>query len=129
MTPLEHNLIERLRSVEEIVTALESALGKGDFEAGAELATGLVAGSTKMLEELDHDRKLGPENVGELIACLRVDRNAAFAFRKLAGVSGESDPAMGTVCATMLQQGHDHLQAFLGRSPVERSTNADVDEQ
>ena len=63
--------MERLRGVEDTVTALESALGTGDFVAGAELATGLVAGATKLLEELDHDRKLGPENVGELIACLR----------------------------------------------------------
>jgi hypothetical protein len=107
----------RLRSVKDQVAGMESALIRGNLRSGTAFANALVADTTELLDELDLDPNRDPELDAELISTLRVYRNAAFVFRKLAGVDGEPDPAMGTLCAAMIDQGHDHLRALRGQTP------------
>jgi len=105
--------IGRLRSVEEKVAGVQSALGPGGLAAGTASADELVALTTELLEELDVDRHQDSDADAELLAALRVYRNAAFTFRKLAGSDPGSDPPLRAVCQAIIEQGHDHLQAYL----------------
>jgi hypothetical protein len=98
---------------------MESALIAGQVAAGTAFADALVAATTGLLDELDRDPSHDLDRDAELISTLRVYRNAAFVFRRLADAGGEPDPAMKALCATLLEQGHDHLQVFLGQTPEE----------
>ena len=106
-----------LRSVVELVTRMEAALVQGRVTLGAAFADELVSVTTQLLDELDLDPRHELERDAELISTLRVYRNAAFVFRRLADAMGEPDPEMETLCATLIHQGHDHLQAIMGHTP------------
>jgi hypothetical protein len=96
---------------------MESALVQGRVATGAAFADELVATTTRLLDQLDLDPHHDLERDAELISTLRVYRNAAFVFRRLADSVGEPDPAMETLCATLIEQGHEHRQAFTGHDP------------
>jgi hypothetical protein len=105
---------------------MESALITGQVETGAAFADLLVVLTTELLDELDRDPRHDLERDAELISTLRVYRNAAFVFRRLADAGGEPDPGMRTLCATLIEQGHDHLRAFAGQgTDQEQSTEHD----
>jgi hypothetical protein len=71
---------------------MDSALAAGNLEVGAEAAQELVALTTRWLVELEPAVTEDDEAEAMLIATLRVYRNAAFAFRKLAGVKEHRIP-------------------------------------
>jgi hypothetical protein len=110
----------RLDSVQTRVSAVGSALASGNLQAGAEAARELVALTTAWLEELEPAVIEDDETEAMLIATLRVYRNAAFAFRKLAGVNGAPDPGMADVCGAMIEQGNE-LQGLMHRHPGDRN--------
>jgi hypothetical protein len=108
---------------------MQAALVAGDFARGMGFADAVVAETTRLLDTIhalhmdrtiepdsgtdaDLDRHRAAEREAELISALRVYRNAAFVFRRMAGVDGEPDPALATVCGVMIEQGHDHWQAL-----------------
>jgi hypothetical protein len=104
--------VRLLRSVANNVAEMESALASGDMNMGTCAANELVAVTTELLDGIDHnDLARDPE----LISTLRVYRNAALVFRGLADANGESDPTRGTLCTTLIDQGHNHLRTFIGR--------------
>jgi hypothetical protein len=112
-----------LRSVEDHVSGMESALVTGNLPRGTACANALVAVTTELLETLGLDQNRDPETEVELVSMLRVYRNAAFVFRKMAGASGEPDPALRTLCVSLIEQGHDHRRALEIQSPEQgRST-------
>ena len=111
-----------LRSVADKVAEMESALITGQLSTGAAFAALLVGLTTELLDRLDSDRSQDLEREAELISTLRVYRNAAFVFRRLADPGGEPDPATRSLCATLIQQGHDHLRAYMGRTPEENKS-------
>ena len=84
---------------------------------GTAFANELVVVTTELLDALDLDPPRDPEKDAELVSTLRVYRNAAFVFRRLAGVSGEPDPTLGTVCTALIEQGHDHVRTLKGQIP------------
>jgi hypothetical protein len=49
---------------------------------------------------------------GELGAAAGVYRNAAVAFKSLADVEGDQREARANACATLLEQGDDHVDLF-----------------
>jgi hypothetical protein len=106
----------RLRSVEHNVSQMESALANETVSVGSAAAAEVVALTTELLEELEMEEANEPDTVSNLIATLRVYRNAAFAYRKLAGVNGEPDAAMADVCVAMVEHGHQ-LKALLDQIP------------
>ena len=108
------DLTSRLSSVQDKVATMEASLGTENLAAGA--AHELVVLTTGLLEELEPRATHESDAEAKLIATLRVYRNAAFAYRKLAGVSGESDPAMASVCLAMIEQGHE-LRALFDQDP------------
>jgi hypothetical protein len=111
-----------LRSLADKVAEMESALITGQVATGAAFADRLVALTTELLDELDRDPRHDLERDAELISTLRVYRNAAFVFRRVADTGGKPDPAMTTLCATLIEQGHDHLRAFIGQTPEENKS-------
>jgi hypothetical protein len=94
---------------------MESALISGELPTGTAFANRLVSVTTELLDALDLDPNRDPEVYIELVSALRVYRNAALVFRKLAGASGEPDPGLRTVCASLIEQGHDHFRALEGQ--------------
>jgi hypothetical protein len=106
-----------------MVSTIGSALVTGNLEAGAAAALELVAFTSRWLEELEPAVSEDDETEAMLVATLRVYRNAAFAFRKLAGVNGSPDPAMADVCSAMIEQGHE-LRALVDRDPGGRNSTA-----
>jgi hypothetical protein len=50
---------------------------------------------------------------GELGAAAGVYRNAAVAFKSLAGVDGDQREARANACATLLEQGDHHVEIFV----------------
>ena len=122
MTQGADDATNSLRSVADKVAEMESALITGQVAAGTAFADALVAVTTELLDELDRDPSHDLERDAELISTLRVYRNAAFVFRRLADAGGEPDPAMRTLCATLIEQGHDHLRAFMGQTPEENKS-------
>jgi len=98
---------------------MEAALDTGNLASGINFADALVSLTTDMLDELDRDPHRDPEKEAELISTLRVYRNAAFVFRRMVGASGEPKPALEKVCAAMIEQGHDHWRALVGKAPGE----------
>ncbi len=110
MTAWADDSARRLRSVEVMVVGMHSALVGGDLAGGGASADEIVAVTTEML---DHDH----EPDAELVATLRVYRNAAFAYRKLVDAGGETDPGLAAACDALIEQGHDHLRAYLDGGP------------
>lgn len=106
-----------LRSVTDQVSGMESAVVTGDLAAGAPFADALVAVTTELLDALDLDLKRDPEKDADLVSTLRVYRNAAFVYRKLVSAGGETEPALMTVCAALIEQGHDHMRTLEGQTP------------
>jgi hypothetical protein len=101
---------------------MESALMAGQVAAGTASADLLVALTTDLLDEIDRDPGHDLESDAELISTLRVYRNAAFVFRRLGDGGGEPDPAMRTLCATLIKQGHDHWRTFVGETSEENKS-------
>lgn len=101
---------------------MESALVAGSLTTGAPLADELVVMTTELLDALDLDPNPDPDRDAELISTLRVYRNAAFVFRRLAGTSGDPDPELAPLCAALIGQGHDHLLALMSQTPEEDET-------
>jgi hypothetical protein len=50
---------------------------------------------------------------GELGAAAGVYRNAAVAFKSLADADGDQRKARANACATLLEQGDDHVETFV----------------
>lgn len=117
VTPWADDLAGRVRSVEDQVAGMECALVTGNLVTGTAFANELVVVTTELLDALDLDPPRDPEKDAELVSTLRVYRNAAFVFRRLAGVSGEPDPTLGTVCTALIEQGHDHVRTLKGQIP------------
>ena len=110
----------RLGLVAGNVAGMQSALAHGDLAMGTVFADAVVTETTRWLDAIDelHPAR-DPERSAweaELISALRVYRNAAFVYRRMAGVNGEPDPALGPVCGAMIEQGHDHWRALTGGS-------------
>jgi hypothetical protein len=105
---------------------MQAALVAGEFTTGAVYAHAVVAETTRVLDAID---ELHPERApdgdvqtralweAELISALRVYRNAAFVFRRMAGADGEPHPVLATICGAMIEQGHDHWRALTGELP------------
>jgi len=90
---------------------MRSALKTNDLESGATPADELVALTTEFLDEFDLNRVPENDRDTELVAALRVYRNAAFAFRKLADATEDTDSMLVTACVALLEQGDLLLQA------------------
>ena len=123
-----------LRPVADNVTGMQRALVAGDVTVGTSFADALVAETTRLLDAIDRrhdDARLeqepdhGPERErpesavweAELISALRVYRNAAFVYRRMAAAAGVVDPALASVCEAMIEQGHDHWRALTDGPP------------
>jgi hypothetical protein len=104
------HLLPRLERIGGDARTVEAALSSGTLEAGTAAAEDLVTATSELLTTLDHD----PGAPGELVAALRVYRNAAFVFRRLAADTRGLDPRRVAACAAMIGQGHDHLRAIVG---------------
>ena len=105
-------LVDRLRLMADSVAGMEACLGTHRLNAGLAFADALVETATALLDDLDRTLDTDPAWDAELISTLRVYRNAGFMFRKLA-TDGRADPATEAVCATLIDQGHDHVGALL----------------
>jgi hypothetical protein len=92
---------------------MESALVTGNLESGTTLATAIVDETTALLDELDLDPIRDLDKDADIISALRVYRNAALVFRKIAGASGEPDPDLQPLCAALIEQGHRHTRALM----------------
>lgn len=103
----------RLSAVRDRVSEMESALVTGNLETGTASANAVVAVTTALLDELDLDPIRDLDSDVHIISALRVYRNAALVFRKIAGASGEPDPALRPLCAALIEQGHHHLRALM----------------
>ena len=123
MTSWPDDRTGRLHSVQTMVSAIDSSLVTGDLEAGIAAAQELVELTTGWLEKLEPAVSADDETEAMLVATLSVYRNAAFAFRKLAGVNGAPDPVMTDVCNAMIEQGHE-LRALLDRDSRGRNSTA-----
>jgi hypothetical protein len=102
-----------LRFVQDKVAGMQSALITGDLSSGEASADEIVAVTTQLLQEIHLDGDRDHELAAEVVATLSVYRNAAFAFRKLADARGGPDQTLVTACAALIDQGHDHLRAYL----------------
>ena len=122
-----HDHIIWLRTVEASVATLESSLQSGDLGPGVAAADELVVATTKLLQDLGHQPGYNPTTDAELVAALHVFQNAAFSFRRLAGVTGEPDPDMAVVCADMIEQGRHHYLSVIEASGDQRSQRRDQD--
>ena len=98
---------------------MESALITGQLSTGAAFAALLVGLTTELLDERDRDPSHHLDRDAELISTFRVYRNAAFVFRRLADIGGEPDPVLRALCLTLIEQGHDHLRAFIDQTTQE----------
>jgi hypothetical protein len=116
-------LVLRLYAVEDLVGIMELALATGDLTQGRIAADDLVAVTTELLEQIDHDPGHEPETDAEFVATLRVYQNAAFVFRRMSGVTGTPDPAMSSICAAMIEQGHDHLRLLVREATLEKPSD------
>ena len=94
------------------VARLEEALRIGDLDMGIPAVDLLLGASEELLAEIDQSptRDLGAE--AELVAALRVFRNAAFAYRRVVGATGDPDPSKAEICEAMIEQGKDHYQRY-----------------
>ena len=103
----------RLGAVRDRIAAMESAFINGNLESGTALANAVMAETTALLDELDLDPIRDLDRDAEIISTLRVYRNAALVFRKIAGASGEPDPDLRPLWAALVEQGHHHLRAVM----------------
>ena len=109
----------RLASLGEAVESLRKAF-EADPElspaAAAAITTAVVSASAALTDWLSRSR--APRGLGkaeaELGASAGVYRNAAFAFRSLTDAEVEQRQARSIACATMLEQGDHHVEAFTG---------------
>jgi hypothetical protein len=115
-----------LRPVADNVTGMQRALVAGDVREGAPFADALVVETTRLLDAIDErhlelppgrDRRGAAAWEAELISALRVYRNAAFVYRRMAAAPGGLDPALAAVCDAMIEQGHDHWRALTDEPP------------
>jgi hypothetical protein len=94
---------------------MRSALETNDLAKGAVPANKLVALTTEFLDEFDLNRVPEHDRDTELVAALRVYRNAAFAFRKLADPTEDTDSTLVSACIALIEQGDLLLQSHLNR--------------
>jgi hypothetical protein len=106
------------------VAGMQAALVAGEFVSGTVFADAVVAETTRVLDAIDEHHPRAPDGgqtsalwEAELISALRVYRNAAFVFRRMAGADGEPHPVLATICGAMIEQGHDHWRALTGELP------------
>jgi hypothetical protein len=105
-----------LRAVTTAVDQLRRSFDRGsagETEA-ALLADEVVRACLGLTEWLAGDR--APQGLGkaegELAAAAGVYKNAAFAFRSLGDAEPDQREARTAACATMLDQGDDHVATF-----------------
>jgi hypothetical protein len=90
---------------------LATAFREGSLEAGLE-AAGIVVETTSDALGWMAGHPCPSRTAGaELTAAIRVQRNAAFAYRGLAAVE-DPDDLIVEACAGMLSQGSDHLRQY-----------------
>ena len=125
-----------LGPVADSVTGMQRALVARDIAEGVLFADALVAETTRLLDAIDErhpERGPGRDRPGsavweaELISALRVYRNAAFVYRRMAAADGELDPSLAAVCEAMIEQGHDHWRAITEEpaGPPEKSGSSE----
>ncbi len=100
--------VERLRKVFDVEREMPS-------EAFAEVASEVVTACVSLAEWLSSTRvPRGLTKVeGELGAAAGVYLNAAVAFRSLENADGRQRQARSNACATLLEQGDDHVETFV----------------
>jgi hypothetical protein len=108
---------DHLALVTEAVEALRKVFEtdpQSPVTTSAVVASNVVSAASTLTSWLRESR--APKALGvaeaELGAAAGVFRNAAFAFRSLAEAGVEHRPARSTACATMLEQGDHHVEAF-----------------
>jgi hypothetical protein len=101
----EDSAARLLANVRSALAELEAALDGGDVSRGVP-ADRLVQSVGDLLERVERD----PATDDELIAGLRVLRNGAFAFRRLAQTEGRADQALAESCRVLLERGREHLE-------------------
>jgi hypothetical protein len=112
MTFRADDLAAQLRSLETAVADLSSSLATLDLVTGVAAANAMVVRTTDLLKDRTDHGGHDHEVFAELVSALNVFRNAAFAFRGLAGSTGNGEEELVAACAAMIEQGRDHLQRF-----------------
>jgi hypothetical protein len=107
---------ERLRVVSTAVDRLRLSFASGapgvdETAAVADEVIGACAELTDWLRCARAPGGLGKAE-GELAAAAGVYKNAAFAFRSLDDAGPDQLDARAVACATMLDQGDDHVESF-----------------
>jgi hypothetical protein len=107
---------QRLRAVTTSVDRLRQSFASGvpgveEATAVAEDVIGACAALTEWLGGAHAPRGLGKAE-GELAAAAGVYKNAAFAFRSLEDADPDQHEAREVACATMLEQGDEHVEVF-----------------
>ena len=100
-----------IRTAVAVIGTAPSSSGGAHIDA-ARAADDVISLTTQLVTELEHADYHDPRVVAVTAAC-RVYRNAAFAFRKLAGLTGDADPQMAAVVASLIETG-DHLVDEIG---------------
>lgn len=110
MAAATDDLIERLGPIRNAISAIDVAARQGVYASATTAADDVISMTTRLVDELEHDHGHDPEARAAVIAACGVYRNAAFAFRKLAGVTGEPDPQMAAVVASLIELGDHHVR-------------------
>ncbi|MGH9918169.1 MAG: hypothetical protein ACRD6W_04770 [Nitrososphaerales archaeon] len=103
---------QSLDELQELVDRIESSLGRGRPDAELAMADDLVSITQQLLAAIDQNPARDLEAEAELVAALRVYRNAAFALRRLASGAQEADPSLVEISRNLINQGHDHLRLY-----------------
>jgi hypothetical protein len=113
-TAAENHLAEVVRAVRPLRRAFEAS-DEIEAETALGLASPVVEACGRLTAWLSSSRAPRGRSraEGELAAAAGVYRNAAFAFRSLPEAEAEQLEARSIACATMLQQGQAHVEAFL----------------
>jgi hypothetical protein len=105
-------LIERIGPIRDAVSIIDVAARQSASTSATMAADDVISMTTRLLNELEQDHERDPEARAAVVAACGVYRNAAFAFRSLAGVTGEPDPQMGAVVAALIDLGDHHVRSI-----------------
>jgi hypothetical protein len=105
------DLIERLGAIRDAVSAIDLATRLRAYAPATTAADDVITMTSRLVGELEHDQAHDPDARAAVIAACGVYRNAAFAFRSLAGITGEPDPQMAAVVASLIELG-DHVRSM-----------------
>jgi hypothetical protein len=88
--------------------------GEGPSETNEAIASQVVSACGELSSWLrsSHAPRGFAKAGGELGAAAGVYRNAAVAFKSLADADGDQREARANACATLLEQGDDHVEIF-----------------